>query len=1154
MRRRFGRPAAVLVGTVFLLSLMLGPASAGAPKPSPGPVLSDLNVPVGGHPPLQRGAKIVPQESADSCGHLDKVAARFPKKKGRGSFVCTKAITSPAELAKLAKKAEKLPVTPAHSGARSTVSPQSAGSVRSAQAAASADDVPSACYNVYNTPQYERTWACLAFGTTAVIYPSVDGVPVPGAAPIGLVVYDVAQYAHVTLKHDKGDYLYDGVGEDDGTEHQGEPTNTWTYSVRVRVVDVEEVVPGATEGMTVSVEPHYCQCQPPTLDWSDFTTAETQATIFQQPAFLGADVTGTWTHASTATNPGDIAFEAQDAEVIWTAPGTVNVVAEYDAPWLPRVRCDAMAQSEAGSPQVGPGCVYPEFRPVMKYAMTGQWATYPELALHIRDAQSGYGVPGMSNGSPSPPTYLTRISMTDPQYKKNRDTACPETGLPRPAGDSCDEYPMASTWEGADMGIGYSCRMIKDTQNSGGGAKLGWFYAKQHVMAKTVIDGVAFGDEFSVQVVGGQYSGTRTWSANAAKTCSYPVTPTPDSVARTGLDLSAANRRAPIAGVYDWSKAGYRQGGNLPSSSDFSAAVTCTITPAALASSYGVIPDDGTDDTAGIQQAIDAIKTNCSPSAGYSTLSLIQLPAGEISVSREIYVDADYLVLRGAGSDPATGTKIVFTPDANTRYDQLTDDGTNWDKDKMTSGAASGGWIWPGRGVFRVQTRAVNDDYDDDYKDAPANRKDLFEGTVNVHWKAGAKLRGKPGDTGFAARTGDTKIYIDNATNSKIRANLTVGTYVNIRAANTMNFYRQMKAVPTDYPLQNLTMRQQIFQITGVGTTSTDRWITIDKPLEYDVPVTSISDGSEPIPCDDVSNGGPCPTDPTPSKASPLVDPVVGVGIENLYLTQPGTGVSPTTAVHNYGNMDPATAINGIVLKWAVNDWVRGVRTYMTGSHPIVTEEAKNLTIINNSLDGAWNKGKGGNGYFRGSRVWDSIYAGNTTRNLRHFTFQWSASGNVAIGNDVDSDLNLHGGWERNNLLELNTVTVPYEHRSASCFNNCGDEGNSGPDDSTWFPIWWAAGAKAVKWSGSSGPNNVFFDNTMTKQTTYGGAYTDYYPNHQTIYRFGWNAGFQHLQIGGIPISDWSHNEQVDYTGGNGVDASAADTSPSLFLNQIPTS
>jgi chitodextrinase len=250
--------------------------------------------------------------------------------------------------------------------------------------------------------------------------------------------------------------------------------------------------------------------------------------------------------------------------------------------------------------------------------------------------------------------------------------------------------------------------------------------------------------------------------------------------------------------------------------------------------------------------------------------------------------------------------------------------------------------------------------------------------------------------------------------------------------------------------------------------------------------------------------------------------------------------------------MDPRAEMHGIVFKWAANSWVRGMKMEMTGSHPIVTEEAKNLQIVNNELDGSWNKGKGGNGYFRGSRVWDSLYAGNTSRNLRHFTFQWSASGNVVIGNDFDSDLNLHGGWERNNLFELNTVRVPYAHRSANCRANCGDEGGGGPDDSNWFPIWWGAGKKAVKWSGASGPRNVFFNNTMTKQTATGGPYTDYYPDKQRIYQFGWNGtAYKHLDVGGTSIADWAKNEQRDYTGGHGVDATKTDSAQSLFLKSV---
>ncbi|XVQ09573.1 hypothetical protein ACQP1W_44815 [Spirillospora sp. CA-255316] len=159
----------------------------------------------------------------------------------------------------------------------------------------------------------------------------------------------------------------------------------------------------------------------------------------------------------------------------------------------------------------------------------------------------------------------------------------------------------------------------------------------------------------------------------------------------------------------------------------------------------------------------------------------------------------------------------------------------------------------------------------------------------------------------------------------------------------------------------------------------------------------------------------------------------------------------------------------------------------------------------------------------------------------------------MAIGNDFDSDLNLHGGWERNNLFELNKVTTPYEHRPASCYSNCGDEGNNDPDNSDWFPIWWGAGLKAVKWSGSSGPNNVFFNNTLKKQLLYGGAYIDYYPGKQRIYRFGWASGtWKHLSVGGSPITNWAYNEQHDYTGGNGIDNTGTDPAKSLFLSNVP--
>ncbi|NUU22508.1 MAG: hypothetical protein HOV68_13480 [Streptomycetaceae bacterium] len=620
-----------------------------------------------------------------------------------------------------------------------------------------------------------------------------------------------------------------------------------------------------------------------------------------------------------------------------------------------------------------------------------------------------------------------------------------------------------------------------------------------------------------------------------------PVAGADPGPAMSGLQLTSDNRRAPLPGMYDWSKAGFRSGAPLPGDGAIRTDAPCRITADKLTSDFGVTPNDGKDDTDGIQKAVDQVKATCSPTGSYDKESLIQLPAGQLDITHEIHLDADYLIVRGAGGDPVTGTRLVYRPDENTRYDTISKDGTVWDQDKMKSGDGTGGWLWPGRGLFRVQTRAVHPDYQKDYESAPDNRKDLFEGTVNVHWKAGVELSEKPGDKGFAARTGDTVIHL--APDAKFD-NLTVGALVNVRAANSQKWYEDTNAIAAGGKsgdgMENLHMRQQIFTVTAVDQAA--KTVTVDKPLEYDVPVDSTSDGSAPI-----------GKKPYPSRVSPIVDPVLGVGIEALSMTQDMPKLDANASLHNYGNMDPAAAMHGIVFKWAADSWVKGVTTQMTGSHPIVTEEAAHLSIVDNSLNGSWNKGKGGNGYFRGSRVWDSLYAGNTSRNLRHFTFQWSASGNVVIGNSFDSDLNLHGGWERHNLFELNKVVVSAGHRPDNCRANCGDEGGADPDNADWFPIWWAAGPKAVKWSGASGPDNVFYRNEMSKQTAKDGPYQPYYADQTRIYRFGWDGKeYRPLSAGGKPIADWAGNEQKDYTAGQGVDASGTFAGPSIFLKTVP--
>jgi len=553
------------------------------------------------------------------------------------------------------------------------------------------------------------------------------------------------------------------------------------------------------------------------------------------------------------------------------------------------------------------------------------------------------------------------------------------------------------------------------------------------------------------------------------------------------------------ASLPDWSKAGYRAGAGLPSASDITTNAQCVITANELAQNFNLLANDNVDDSAAIQQAIDFVRSNCA--GDYNNLSLIELPSGTINISKEIHVDANFLIIRGKGNNPAlaSATKIVFNPDANTAYDSIID----FDLGGMTdAGGGNGGWLWPGRGAFRVQTREVHSGYATAYANAPENRKDIYEGTVNVHWKHQNVVQ--------SATAGATTISL------KAIKGFVVGGYAWVGAANTNKMYDQQGVLAADRI--DMHMRQQIARVVAIDATA--KTITIDKPLEFDLPMTSTADGSSAI-------GGSYN-----SRAAALTM-IEGVGFEDFYLTQTAPGnLTAANAMNNYNNLDYLKAMNGLVFKWALNSYARNIKTYMTGSHPIVTEMAKNLQFENNYLEGSWNKGKGGNGYFRNSKLWDSLIVNNTLRSLRHITLQWSASGNVISGNNLDVDINLHGGWERYNLIENNISAIPFYHRD--CNPNC----YSGDDSGTWFPIWWAAGEHAGGWSGASGPQNVFFRNSMKKQLVANGPYVDYAPyglHSNTIYQFGWDrnsvagSDWQHLALNGSAIPTWTHQETQNY-------------------------
>ncbi|MDT0386008.1 NucA/NucB deoxyribonuclease domain-containing protein [Streptomyces dubilierae] len=149
----------------------------------------------------------------------------------------------------------------------------------------------------------------------------------------------------------------------------------------------------------------------------------------------------------------------------WVAPSEPTRHSTVD------VRCDNALPG--ASNQVG--CVNLQAVPVISYSLTGPW---PEVAQHIKDAQAT-GLPGKYGTT----NYLTRLTDRK-KIRENRGKACPSAAiLPRPPGKSCDEYPFASTWQGAKYGSGeFSRRMVNAKQNTDAGKALKGFYTYSRVL------------------------------------------------------------------------------------------------------------------------------------------------------------------------------------------------------------------------------------------------------------------------------------------------------------------------------------------------------------------------------------------------------------------------------------------------------------------------------------------------------------------------------------------------------------------------------------------------------------------------------------------------------------------------------------------------
>lgn len=165
--------------------------------------------------------------------------------------------------------------------------------------------------------------------------------------------------------------------------------------------------------------------------------------------------------------------------------------------YIPNIRCDvALVKSNSQ------GCIYPDAPAILRTIVTTN-PDVDESAIHIREAQAA-GRPGkfvpIGNGTIFPASESKSLTRTrDATLRRANRTEskdqcvvkygavtgqCTFTGDPdeTPTDCDCDEYPFASTEQGASRDPEVSVKRIDASDNRRAGAFLGNFYLNQRVL------------------------------------------------------------------------------------------------------------------------------------------------------------------------------------------------------------------------------------------------------------------------------------------------------------------------------------------------------------------------------------------------------------------------------------------------------------------------------------------------------------------------------------------------------------------------------------------------------------------------------------------------------------------------------------------------
>ncbi|QJW84842.1 right-handed parallel beta-helix repeat-containing protein [Ramlibacter terrae] len=175
-----------------------------------------------------------------------------------------------------------------------------------------------------------------------------------------------------------------------------------------------------------------------------------------------------------------------------------------------------------------------------------------------------------------------------------------------------------------------------------------------------------------------------------------------------------------------------------------------------------------------------------------------------------------------------------------------------------------------------------------------------------------------------------------------------------------------------------------------------------------------------------------------------LVKPVRGLRLADFSIEQRAGERDIASATLRYENLAPEFAVDAISLMWTQGAVIENVAIRAAGRHPISIEQSHGFTVRNCFIDGAWNKGEGGNGYLRIARSHHGVVEGCTVRNIRHIALQWSAAHNQLRNIDSTVDVNFHGGFSHHNRVDDVRFALPPQHPWPAVYVT--------PNDARWAP------------------------------------------------------------------------------------------------------